>query len=678
MNANRVTPGRSSFRRSARPPVFRITAAVVLLAAAAMPSAASEDSPVGSSAVMPFQIPDQADPSIRRVQERLYQVAQKQAHHLLGTVRPWSDDAKLKLLTDSKSLEHWIRPNGSALQGFSFLYRFGPYDDKIVGVGRAELLADTIVPMMRYLVATHVTGERPTGDGKRWGNHWQSAYWAQLLGRAAWWSWADLPEDVRAGVRRVVAHEAGRFVDQTPPHQLERDTKSEENAWNSMIFNVAILLMPADPQRAAWERALQRWVMSAYLRPADEHSDKLVDGRPVSAQFTGANIYDDFTLENHDKVHPDYMGAFTLSVTCRLDHVMTGRQPPEATLHNVPGIYENLKWFFLPDGGCVYPNGEDWELFVNIPGWSDLHVEMAVYARDPDAWSLLQKCLDTTEKMQARHADGAIHAREEYFYPGAQHDTMQELAREWLMLQCAGSIENQPRPPSGVKQLDFGKVLIHRTPKAVHTLSWGPVIMAQCVPLRTDRVISPHDRSGLGTVRLQGQRRALPLKLESAEISSMRDGFIGALVVRHGDAVRAALTVRSRPDGTLVVRETLTALGDTTTAEVATGLVGVLNNPKWVYERHERRIQMDEQVETIPALSGKTLDGPAAHRIDIDGALEIRSSKPLQARYWGTKKIERGRATDELYLNYLGEPSEWKAGQVISTYEATIAPRDDE
>jgi hypothetical protein len=64
-----------------------------------------------------------------------------------------------------------------------------------------------------------------------------------------------LPADVRAGVRRVVADEAGRFVDAVPPHGMKRDTKAEENAWNSRIFSAAVLLMPKDARRNAWEQA---------------------------------------------------------------------------------------------------------------------------------------------------------------------------------------------------------------------------------------------------------------------------------------------------------------------------------------------------------------------------------------------------------------------------------------
>jgi hypothetical protein len=396
----------------------------------------------------------------------------------------------------------------------------------------------------------------------------------------------------------------------------------------------------------------------------------------VSEQFIGANIYDDFTLENHGMVHPDYMGSFAFLIECSLDYAMSGRKPPEAVFCNAREIYENLKWFFLPDGGCVYPNGEDWALF-QIPNFPDTHLQMAVYAQDPEAWSLAKDCLATTEKMQARNPDGPIFIPEEIEYPGAQHILMEELGREWLMLQGARQIVDRPLPRLGIKRLDSGKIILHRTPSAVHTVSWGAVIMAQCVPWRMDRVVSPDKENGIGHIRLKNDKKVLPVKLQSANISDKADGFVADLVINHGNAVRAELQFRSNANGTFVMREKLAALRDITTAEIATGLIGILNNPKWVYETHQRRIQFDDQTTDVPALSGKAVEIEGVQRIDVDGGLSLESPAPLSARYIGAKEIESGRATDKLYLNYLDGRRSWKSSEVISTYEATLTPQGE-
>jgi hypothetical protein len=356
---------------------------------------------------------------------------------------------------------------------------------------------------------------------------------------------------------------------------------------------------------------------------------------------------------------------------------LSNRRPPEALLHNVREIYENLKWFYLPDGGCVYPNGEDWELFNNAFDWSELHIQMAAYAQDADAWPLLKKCLATGEKMQARDSQGALYAQEEIVYPGAQQLAGEALARDWLTLQTVKLFVDRPQPLLGVKRLDIGKLILHRTPKAIHTLSWGSVVMAQCVPWRMDRVVSPDQRDGIGHVQLKKNKKVLPVKLVSVEVKNSADGFTADMTLDHGDAVRAELQFRSNADGSFVMREKLTALRDITTSQIATGLIGVLNNPKWIHETHSRKIKFDDQTADVPTLSGKTVESTGVRHIDVDGALGIESSSPLAAQYLGAKKISRGRATDELYLNYLGGERNWKQGQVISIYEATLTPQID-
>jgi hypothetical protein len=606
---------------------------------------------------------------LQGVDGRIYHIAQRLAHDLLGQVHPWQEDQSMLLMTESKSGEHWIRPNTGAVEGFCFLYRFGPYDEKIVGVSRADLLRKTILPMMRYLTATHVTGQRLTSDGRKWGDHWQSSFWTQMLGRGAWWIWADLPEDLRKDVRRVVVHEADRIAHTTPPHQIALDTKAEENAWNSRILEVAVLLMPNDPRRAEWDAAYQKWVVSSFLRPADEHGQKIVDGRTVAEQFSGANIHDDFTLENHRIVHPDYMGCIGLSLGALVDYSMTGRKPPEAMFYNVCEIYENLKWFALPSGCHLYPNGQDWELF-RCGG--NLGFIMAVYAHDPDGWFLACRSLDTLEKMQNRFKSGVVYGPDESFFASIQTGMLGGFGAAWLALRTADHIENAPRTRVGMLRLDSGKIILRRTDSAIHAFSWGRKLMAQCIPNQKDQLVSPHQLSGVGHVTLQGETEPLPLNPGSVEVTQGKDWFAARVALDHGEKVRAELGFRSNPDGSWTMREKLTALDDITTQEIATGLIGILNNPIWVYENGKRHIFIDGKEEVVPSLGGKSFDSNQCRDIGIDSLMKIHAQRPMQIRYIGATKQQRGRATDEMYLNFLGGEHSWRKGQTISEFEAVV------
>jgi hypothetical protein len=646
-----------------------VMAATATWAIAAMITAHDITSYTGP--VMPLNVPDQQNPKLRRTAQRVYDVTSGQARYLLGTVHVWKWDPGMKLLTESRSTENWIRPNASSVEGFAFLYRFGPYDAQEVGVTREKLLAETIIPMMRYLVTTHVTGDRATGDGKKWGDMWQSAHWACSLGRAAWYAWDDLPQDLRDGVRRVVAHEADRFVGKTPPHQVRDDTKAEENAWNSTILSCAVLLMPEDARRPGWETEFQRWAISSFLRPADAESDELVDGKPLREQFTGANIHDDFTLENHRRVHPDYMTAFSLTMDCALDYELTGRTAPQVLSHNASGLYDNLKWFTLPDGGYIYPMGQDWRLFRN-PDWLNAHVPMATLLGDKDAWSLAMRSLDAAEKMQSRSKSGAVYADGEYFFASTQHSLFRAYSRTWLDLQLAKSIVDRPTEKLGVRYLQNGKIMLNRTPSAVHTCAWGQNTMAQCVPMNLDRIMSPDMRDGIGSVRLAGATKDLPIRLREVDAKHGEDWFDVALVVDHGDDVGAHLRFESKPDGSLNVTEKLVALRDVKVQRIATGLFGILNDAGWIYERGKRSISKGGRETDVASSSGATVDLEGSKMISIDGILRFESKEPLRARYIAATNPDRGRVTDLLYLNWIDEPKEWQKGDLISEYSVTI------
>jgi hypothetical protein len=520
-------------------------------------------------------------------------------------------------------------------------------------------------------VVTHVTGSRPTGDGKKWGDAWQSAHWAHALGRGAWFVWADLPPDLQEGARRVVAHEADRIAGTEPPHQLRADTKAEENAWNSQILSVAMLLLPGDPRHTTWQSAYQKWVISSFLRPSDEHNPAVIDGRAVGDQFTGANIFDDFTLENHNFVHPDYMTTFSLSLGCMPDFVMTGRKAPDALLFNVAPIYENLKWMLLPDGSFVYPNGQDWELF-RTPAWIGKHVLMAVWGHDPDAWHWAGQCVETAEKMQARSTNGAVFYPGEYFFPSTQPDLLRSLATSWLSLQLAGSIPNAPRDLLGIRRWDSAKIILRRTPEALHTVSWGARVMAQCVPRSLDRVVSPHERNGIGYIRLAGSKKELPLQVQLVDVSEGTNRFEVRLKVDHGKFFQAQLGFRSEPDGTFIVSEKLVALTDATTEEIATGLIGVLNNAHWIHERGRRQVFVDGVVNEIKSGSGRTWTWDKANRVGVGDVLDVISAKPLRVVYQSSARAQRGRITDLLYLNYLGGKRVWTGGQTISEYRVVL------
>jgi hypothetical protein len=189
--------------------------------------------------------------------------------------------------------------------------------------------------------------------------------------------------------------------------------------------------------------------------------------------------------------------------------------------------------------------------------------------------------------------------------------------------------------------------------------------------MRPDRIVSPDQRSLIGGVYIAGEKRPPDPKVSAVDVDVADDRFTAKLRVDHGPSVQAGLVFRTDPDGTLHVREELEAVKDVTVTRVATGLIGVLNNKRWIYETGRRTLSLDDASTVIPAHSGKTLAGEAS-RIVIDDVMAINSHSPLRVYYIASEGPERGRATDRLYLNYADRTKTFKAGEKISRYGAAI------
>jgi hypothetical protein len=150
---------------------------------------------------------------------------------------------------DGGNLENDIRPLAYAALVNAFLAISEPPAGGLGAKARRQAAEDSL-RVLRYLVQGHVTGAGACQNGKRWGDHWQSAFWARSAVLAGWLIWNELAPDLRKSLCRVLAHEADRFLRQKPKSSLENDTGAEENAWNAQLLSLACRMMPSHPHAA--------------------------------------------------------------------------------------------------------------------------------------------------------------------------------------------------------------------------------------------------------------------------------------------------------------------------------------------------------------------------------------------------------------------------------------------
>ena len=396
--------------------------------------------------------------------------------YLLGsqfdaTWQATSGAAYLDLLTGSRDTDE-LQIRLPAMSAFTVAVglRTGAFHPAQIGTGAATAHR-YVDQLVRSIACAHVSVS-PGG----WGRGWQSPQWAMLTGAAAWLDWNRLTPQTRLDVTSMVVAEADRLSTRAAAYWGRRDgtivtpgdTKAEENAWNASLLAFAAAMMPAAPQAARWRSQAAELAVAAYSTRADTRSSTVVNGVPLSRRLNGFNAYSDGTVENHQRIHPDYASSVQLLWTAADFDRLARRRVPEAMFHNgglvysafstrryVAGAASPAGGTFGEPGGTVYVPGHSWIYYPQGDDWGtarrahfvsmDAHAK--VYARYLRArgWAA-GKALRWHETAQRNlvAASGADDGRtysldpsvaaQQDTYPGREEYAAQNLATAWLAL----------------------------------------------------------------------------------------------------------------------------------------------------------------------------------------------------------------------------------------------------
>jgi hypothetical protein len=473
MGIHRVTSGRANAGRVGG---VRLVVAVISLAILSVSSspcfAGGENMPAGSDRdPADLVVPVRWERFVRKPSQN--EDVQTAVRMLLNSVRynlSWAAGTLKEAPEGDRYLiinmtEPGVRPPASAAYGIATAIATGIYDEKICGMPKSQAIACTL-KIIRGDVAVH----KVNGDAKKgWGDGWQSAVWAALVGNAGWFLWEDLDRPARRMLAAMIVFEADRFIrpGYTVPYWNGKggDTKAEENAWNAMLLQLAVAMMPQHPHVPQWKRIASELMVSAFAREEDMKSNTtVVDGRPVKDWLKGYNIRDDGALVNHNIIHCDYMTTFSMNMRSFLIQSLAGQPVPQSADFNAAVVYRSLveqKWPSPPykaPGGAMYipgkvevyyPEGTDWsEYRFDIFYWIDSYAHLFGWdkALSHPAADWMRLRAKRILEMQARHPDGRMFAKGEFdTYRGAEQMTCWVLADAFLLhwLKDSNSLSRQ-------------------------------------------------------------------------------------------------------------------------------------------------------------------------------------------------------------------------------------------
>jgi hypothetical protein len=298
------------------------------------------------------------------------------------------------------------------------------------------LSTDPVMLARTVALVTRVAGAHVTNAVGGWGEGWQTSMWSSLCGRAAWLLWPSMPEETRAAVARMVAHEAD-YAARYQIHYLRDaagtvlspgDSGAEEVAWQGTAMQIAAVMLPTHPNAGIWQTEMQRFALAAWARPAD------VAGSPLT--ITGSNVEPNGQVINHSRIAPDYSTCIQFNLEAWPLFALAGKATPQAMRQFLGPVYAALNALYVPGTATItYPQGCDWGTGQQAPyALADALAVCCGFDTTGTAAGYLDLHLDEWLAQQARHADGHTYEPGEYVYEGCEEHAMMLAAAVWVAL----------------------------------------------------------------------------------------------------------------------------------------------------------------------------------------------------------------------------------------------------
>lgn len=357
--------------------------------------------------------------------------------------------------------EKGVRPNADLSMICAFLYKYGK--DKVT-LPTGVTWADVNKMARRSLIfaySTHKANKLKTcATGDYWGSTsssdyvWESSLWSMSVAYSAYFQYDSLSTAQKQYVYNLVKAECNYELTRTIPTGYSGDTKAEENGWETNILSCALGLYPNDALAPQWFDRLRAFAINCYSHLDDVTDATIIDPsyntKTVRNYYLGKNLYDDYTLQNHNYFHTSYQNVVMQELgesLLAMKIFQTGLNGTEkwktnALMHNNRNVMDKvLNKLALADGELAMPNGNDWSLFLYDQITS--YATLACFLKDPNALMLENLAYKNIKARQSTTTDGSWLLRADV---GARRMGVEahRVMMTWLMHEMASTADVIP------------------------------------------------------------------------------------------------------------------------------------------------------------------------------------------------------------------------------------------
>ncbi|MBP5764543.1 MAG: hypothetical protein J6W47_05490, partial [Bacteroidales bacterium] len=244
-----------------------------------------------------------------------------------------------------------------------------------------ETLADYAMKTLVFAYSTHKANRLKVCAGNNyWGSvsasdHvWESSLWAMSVAYSAYFQWDRLTDTQKGYIYNLLKAECNYELNRDIPTGYKGDTKAEENGWEADVLAATLGLFPNDDLARQWFERMRAFAVNSYSHSSDSANTQVIDpdydSKTVADLYQGNNLYDDYTLQNHNLFHTSYQNVVMqelgeAALALRLFQGDSARWYSNALMHNNQAVMDKvLNWLALADGELDMPNGNDWSLFL--------------------------------------------------------------------------------------------------------------------------------------------------------------------------------------------------------------------------------------------------------------------------------------------------------------------------
>ena len=591
--------------------------------------------------------------------------------------------------------EQGVRHNADLSMVCAFLCKYGKdkvmLPDSITWEQLAEMARTTLV----YAYSTHKANKLfPCKGGQYWGsvsrsnNSWESSLWAMSVAYSAFFQWNELTKQQQSYIYEMLKAECNYELERDIPTGFKGDTKAEENGWECDILAVTLGLFPNDKLAPKWFDRLREFAINCYSHPDDKDDQTIIDpeydNTTVASLYKGANLYEDYSLQNHNYFHTSYqnvvvqeLGEAALALKLFQKELYGNeRWKTNALMHNNQKVMDNILYpLALPDGELAMPNGNDWSLFLydQVTSYST----MACFLRDSKSLMLEQLALEQIKKRQKTTSDGSWLLRADV---GARRMGVEahRVMMTWLMHHILPTTDIQPttwedfsNQFAKTKPIDEQDVVTASTSNRFVCFSWSKGLRnttGYFAPINKleNNIIVPFKANGtgnfIGWYEVEGKRTdAVDISHHAEPIGD--NGFIinGQLATNERTLLNDYYIIAT-PGNAIIYIDNVVASADCRITKERGGLLAISVDP---FTSEKREICYNTFSTTT--LNGDYLFRMKAPWVNIDNCIGIVSANADGMMAFGDKRNNNSINTAKLYASYSDQARDMKANENVGS-----------